>query len=78
VGLLLDVALLALAVIVCGSLLLLAWTLAITGPESVRRDRAKVAVARERLSLAERRMAHEGEALRAGLRELSVRLKGDR
>lgn len=52
----LDLAVVALAVMVCGTLGLLAWTLGITVPIAARRARRKVADQRARLAVAERRL----------------------
>ena len=52
----LDLAVVALAVMVCGTLGLLAWTLGITIPGSVRRARRDVLHTRYRVAVAERRL----------------------
>jgi hypothetical protein len=52
----LDLAVVALAVMVCGTLALLAWTLGITVPIAARRARRNVADQRARLAVAERRL----------------------
>jgi hypothetical protein len=52
----LDLAVVALAVMVCGTLGLLAWTLGITVPNAARRARRDVADQRARLAVAERRL----------------------
>lgn len=52
----LDLAVVALAVMVCGTLGLLAWTLGITVPIAARRARRNVADQRARLAVAERRL----------------------
>jgi hypothetical protein len=52
----LDLAVLALAVMVCGTLGLLAWTLGIAVPTAARRARRDVADQRARLAVAERRL----------------------
>lgn len=51
----LDLAVVALAVMVCGTLGLLAWTLGITIPAALRRLRRDVLRARLRVAVAERR-----------------------
>jgi hypothetical protein len=56
VGLVFDLPVVALAVVVCGSLVLLAWTLGVTTPRAIERSRADVIVARLRLARAERRL----------------------
>lgn len=80
-GLLLDVALVVLAVVVVGSLGLLAWTLGVTGLDSVRDERRRVAGLRQRLTDAERALPARSSAVRDVLRRLSARLaamlKGD-
>jgi ABC-type enterochelin transport system permease subunit len=52
----LDLAVIALAVMVCGTLGLLAWTLGIAVPNAVRHAQADVLRARLRMVVAERRM----------------------
>lgn len=52
----LDLAVVALAVMVCGTLGLLAWTLGITVPAAARRTRGTIANQRVRLMEAERRL----------------------
>jgi hypothetical protein len=52
----LDLAVVALAVMVCGTLGLLAWTLGVTVPSAARRARRDVARAREGVAAAERRL----------------------
>jgi hypothetical protein len=52
----LDLAVVALALVVCGTLGLLAWTLGVTVPAAARRARDDVARARLRLADAERRL----------------------
>ena len=56
VGDLLDIAVVALAVLVCGSMLLLAWTLGVSIPLALRRARTDLVVARLTLARAERRL----------------------
>jgi ABC-type enterochelin transport system permease subunit len=51
----LDLAVIALAVMVCGTLGLLAWTLGIAVPNAVRHAQADVLRARLRMVVAERR-----------------------
>lgn len=51
-----DLAVVALAVMVCGTLGLLAWTLGITVPAAARRARSTIASQRLRLTEAERRL----------------------
>jgi hypothetical protein len=56
VGPLLDLAVVALAVMVCVSLALLAWTLGVSVPLALRRARTDLVVARLTLARAERRL----------------------
>jgi hypothetical protein len=77
VGLLLDVALVVLAVLVVGTLGLLAWTLGVTGLDSVRQERERVSALRQGLTDAERRLPSQSAAIREVLQRLSARLKGD-
>jgi hypothetical protein len=56
VGPLLDLPVVVLAVIVCGSLLLLAWTLGVTTPRAIGRSRTELIIARLHLARAERRL----------------------
>lgn len=55
-GPILDLAVVALAVLVCGTLVLLAWTLGVTIPAALRRSRGDIVDARLRLVLTERRL----------------------
>lgn len=52
----LDLAVVALAVMVCGTLGLLAWTLGVTIPRAARRARRDVTNARYRVAIAEGRL----------------------
>lgn len=64
----LDLAVVALAVMVCGTLGLLAWTLGVTLPAAARRVRLQVMDARQRVAVAERRLRRLSETARgAGL-----------
>jgi hypothetical protein len=56
VGLILDLAVAALALLVIGSLALLAWTLGISAVRSVQRERLRVADARRTVAAADDRM----------------------
>ena len=67
-GLILDLAVVALAVAVIGSLALLAWTLAVSAVRAVADGRAEVAAARRRVT--------EAEARLHGRRSTSVRGAG--
>jgi hypothetical protein len=78
VGPILDLAVIALAVLVCGSLGLLAWTLGVTGVRAVRLERLRVADARARLTAVERSLPERLAAIDEVLVQLSRRLKGDR
>ena len=77
-GPILDLAVIALAVLVCGSLGLLAWTLGVTGVRAVRLERLRVADARARLAAVERSLPERLAAIDEVLVQLSRRLKGDR
>ena len=61
----LDLAVVALAVMVCGTLGLLAWTLGITIPGTARRARRDVLHARYRVAVAERRLRRLSESARS-------------
>lgn len=60
-GPILDLAVVALAVAVCGTLGLLAWTLGVTIPAALRRSRGDLVGARLRLAVAERRVRRAAE-----------------
>ena len=60
-GLILDLAVAALAVAVVASLALLAWTLAVSGVRGIREGRRRVARLRTQLTDAEARLARTGE-----------------
>jgi hypothetical protein len=64
VGPLLDLAVVALAVMVCGSLVLLAWTLGVSTPRALRRSRTDLVVARLQLTRAERRLRETVDEVR--------------
>ena len=55
-GLILDLAVAALALLVIGSLALLAWTLGISAVRSIQRERLRLADARRTLAAAEERV----------------------
>ncbi len=61
-GSILDMAVIAVAVLVCISLVLLAWTLGVSITNTMRRGRASVIEARLEMATMERRLRH---ALRA-------------
>jgi len=56
VGLILDLAVVALAMVVIGSLALLAWTLGVSAVRSVRREHAAVVGARRSVARSESRL----------------------
>jgi hypothetical protein len=64
VALILDLAVLAIAAVVVGSLALLIWTLAVSSVQSVRRGRAQVATARAVAADAEARIEAAGRRAR--------------
>lgn len=78
-GLVLDAAVVLLAIGVCGSLGLLAWTLAVNGRDAVRTELARVAQTRSDLAAAGRRLRDRSAATEAVLRQANERLrpKGD-
>ena len=81
-GPVLDLAVIALSVLVCLSLGLLAWTLGVTGVRAMRDERAGVRERRARLEEREREMSARAQAADAVLRRLAGfvnhALKGDR
>lgn len=81
-GPVLDLAVVALSVLVCLSLALLAWTLGVTGVRAVREERARMAALRTQLGERERMLAARIERADAVLRRVSGTvthvLKGDR
>lgn len=81
-GPVLDLAVVALSVLVCLSLGLLAWTLGVTGVRAMREERSRMATLRTRLAERERRLAARVEHADAVLRRVSgtvtQALKGDR
>lgn len=77
-GPILDLAVIALSVIVCASLGLLAWTLGVTGVQAIREERARVQAARLRLASAERSLLEQTAAISEVVADLSRRFKGDR
>ena len=64
-GLILDLAVLAIAAVVVGSLALLSWTFAISSARSVRRGRLEIAAARSAVADAEARILRVAEQARA-------------
>ncbi len=75
VGLILDLAVVALAVAVIGSLALLAWTLAVSAVRSVAGGRAEVAAARRRVAEAEQRLQVAGAQASTALARLTDRTR---
>jgi hypothetical protein len=73
VGLILDLAVAALALVVIGSLALLAWTLGVSAVRSVRRGRESVTEARRSVAESEARLATVAEAARSTLERLTRR-----
>lgn len=78
-GVLLNAAVVLLALLVCASLALLAWTLAINGRDAVRAERARVAAARASLASTEATMRERLASAGATLRDVNDRMrpKGD-
>lgn len=74
-GLVLDAAVVVLALLVCGSLGLLAWTLAVGGRSAIRHDRERVSAARLTLATAERRLRTRMAATEAVLRAANDRMR---
>lgn len=72
-GLILDVAVLAIVVVVIGSLALLTWTLGVSGARSVRQARTDVAAARAAVARAERRIIRLARADHAAPDEAAER-----
>ena len=72
-GLILDAAVIALAVAVIGSLALLTWTLAVNAVRAVADGRAEVAAARRRVTDAEGRLQVAGARASAALARLNER-----
>jgi hypothetical protein len=73
VGLILDLAVVALALVVIGSLALLAWTLGVSAVRSVRRGRTSVAEARRSAAESEVRLAAAAEPARSTLERFANR-----
>jgi hypothetical protein len=70
VGPLLDLAVVALAVMVCGSLVLLAWTLGVSISKALRRFRRDIFAARLQVIRSERRLRDAVEDARRRRRPL--------
>jgi hypothetical protein len=73
VGTVLDVAALALAVVVSASLLIIAWTLGVTAVQRVRRSRPALAATRADLARQERQVQHVLATWRKRLARLAER-----
>jgi hypothetical protein len=73
VGLILDLAVVALAVAVIGSLALLTWTLAVSAVRAVADGRAEVGAARGRVTEAEARLQVAGARATQALARLNER-----
>ncbi|HSJ00242.1 MAG TPA: hypothetical protein VLA59_07645 [Patescibacteria group bacterium] len=69
-GLILDLAVVALALVVIGSLALLAWTLGVSAVRSVRRGRASMAEARQSAAESEVHLTAAAERARSTLEHL--------
>jgi hypothetical protein len=78
VGLILDLAVVALAAAVIGSLALLTWTLAVNAVRSVDHGRAEVAAARRRVASVEEQVASLGGETSETLALLNRRFTTDR
>jgi hypothetical protein len=78
VGPILDLAVIALSVIVCVSLALLAWTLGVTGVAAMRGERARVDALRQRLAVLERTAPERLAVIDEVAMQLARRFKGDR
>ena len=78
-GLFLDLAVIVLAAIVIGSLVLLAWTLAVHAVDATRQGRAGVAQSRHAVADAEARLHAAAQRASTALAELTQRTaRGDR
>jgi len=71
VGLILDLAVVALALVVIGSLALLAWTLGVSAVRSVHEARASVAEARRAVAESEVRLVATAARIRSGLERVA-------
>jgi len=72
VGLIFDLAVVALALVVIGSLALLAWTLAVNAVRAVHTGRERVHGLRQSVTDAERRLQSASKRASAALAELSL------
>jgi hypothetical protein len=75
VGLILDLAVVALAVAVIGSLALLTWTLAVSAVRAVAEGRAEVTTARRTVADAEQRLQAAGARTSTALERLTDRTR---
>jgi cell division protein FtsB len=78
VGLILDLAVAALALTVVGSLALLAWTFAVNGVRATRRARRQVAGLRAELAQSEARLHALADQAKSTLDRYASRAAGDR
>ena len=78
--LVLDLAVVTLGLLVIGSLALLAWTLAVSTVRAIRRERARVAEARNGVAAVEGRIRAGAARLSAGLDDIERQIpeSGDR
>ena len=76
-GLILDLAVVALALLVIGSLALLAWTLAVSAVRASRRSLAGMTNARRSIAEADPRLRASAARAGATLGEMSNRIGGD-
>ena len=74
-GLILDLAVVAIAVVVVGSLALLTWTLAVTAVRSVRRGRQSVEMARRRVTETEANLTAAAARATANLEQWNRRTR---
>ena len=77
-GLILDVAVVAIALVVIGSLATLAWTLGVSGVGAVRRERVAVAQARERVAATELRLRAATARATTAVGVVAARTRPDR
>lgn len=74
-GLVLNAAVVVLALLVCGSLGLLAWTLAVGGRQAVRHEHERVIAARAALVTAERALRTRMASTEVALRTANQRIR---
>jgi hypothetical protein len=75
VGLILDLAVVAIAVVVVGSLALLTWTLGVSAVRSVRRTRQRFEASRRRVAEAESRLTAAAARATATLEQMNRRTR---